>query len=168
MIILASIPAIINSQVLSVQDPPLGLGYIAAFLKQNGWDVKVLDFVVYPLSLSQIAKNILKNKPNVVGFTCYNSNYNLIKQIAMKLKKTNSKLTIIIGGPTPTFSTTEIFQDTNIFDFLVRGEEKNHQKKELPIGLSLRFGYIVSYVCSSAGIEKQPNCGHLVSNTHYH
>lgn len=122
MIILVAVPSVINSVITRVLDPPLGLGFIAAFLKQHGYPVKVLDFASYPVSLSKISQVILELKPTLVGFTCYNSNYYLIKQIANQLKAQMPSLKIMIGGPTPTFSAQAIFEDTKMFDFIVRGE----------------------------------------------
>ncbi len=122
MILLVSVPSVINSVITRVLDPPLGLGFIGAFLKQHGYPIKLLDFASNPMSLSKISQAVLEFKPTLVGFTCYNSNYYLIKKIATQLKAQIPFLKIMIGGPTPTFSAQEIFEDTKVFDFIVRGE----------------------------------------------
>jgi B12 binding domain len=45
--------------------PPLGLGYIAAYLKQHGISVEIVDCTF--LSQKQALKKILDSKPKIIG-----------------------------------------------------------------------------------------------------
>ncbi len=104
-----------------ILDYHLGAGYILAYLKERG--VFATQFIHRePIGLSDLAEKVLKQNPKIVGFTCYDTNYYLIKLISKSLKKKNNKLIIIAGGPTATFSDELIMRDTQAIDICVRGE----------------------------------------------
>jgi len=65
---------------------------------------------------------ILEYSPDSVGFTCYDFNYRYVRLLTTVLKKTDPDLTIILGGPTATFSHHEIMEHTPEIDICVRGE----------------------------------------------
>jgi len=104
-----------------ILDWHLGAGYIAAYLRERG--VAVDCFIHQtPVSLHDIAPQILKLNPKVVGFTCYDVNYYFVKLMAQALKKKKKDLTIIVGGPTATFSDKLILDNEPSLDICVRGE----------------------------------------------
>lgn len=45
-------------QRLGISTPPLGLGYIASVLRENGFSVKIIDNMVERLSLEELLKRI--------------------------------------------------------------------------------------------------------------
>ncbi|MBL7197517.1 MAG: B12-binding domain-containing radical SAM protein [Candidatus Omnitrophica bacterium] len=99
----------------------LGTGYILAYLKKKGIHAK--QFIHRgPIDLYTLTEKIMKQKPKIVGFTCYDTNYYYVKLISQLLKKKNSKLTIMAGGPTATFSSELIMRDSSAIDICVRGE----------------------------------------------
>lgn len=99
----------------------LGAGYILAYLQKKG--IYVTQFInKEPIGLDGLTDKILKQRPKIVGFTCYDANYYFVKLISQLLKKKNPKLTIMVGGPTATFSDELIMQDNSAIDICVRGE----------------------------------------------
>ena len=102
-------------------DYHLGAAYILAYLKKM--DICAKQFIQRePVDLPALVEKIIDQKPKIVGFTCYETNYYFIKLISQALKKKNSSLIFIAGGPTATFSDELVMQDNPAIDICVRGE----------------------------------------------
>ncbi|MBZ9577921.1 cobalamin-dependent protein [Patescibacteria group bacterium] len=78
---------------------PLGLGYITAVLKQNQYDVEILDFSKKKYSLDRAVKEIILKEPDFIGFTVYSYNYNAIKSMIRLIKEAIPVIKVIVGGP---------------------------------------------------------------------
>lgn len=95
--------------------PPLGLGYIAAYLRQNGISVEIVDCTF--LNQEQALKKIIDSNPKIIGIQ---SMYSMRKK-SLELAKTlrgHCKL-LVAGGALPT---TEPKTFLNDFDIVVIGE----------------------------------------------
>ena len=49
--------------------PRLGIASIASVLEENGFRVRIIDAMALRLTLSDIRKQIIKNRPALVGLT---------------------------------------------------------------------------------------------------
>jgi anaerobic magnesium-protoporphyrin IX monomethyl ester cyclase len=92
--------------------PPLGLGYIAAVLRENGHEPLIQDF------------NIDRGEPNyedfdVVGISCDTSRFKAGVEIARKAKAAGRP--VVMGGPHVTFRDGEAL-GSGVCDYVVRGE----------------------------------------------
>lgn len=98
---------------------PLGLGYIATYLKKVGLEVLLLDSVKERLGVEDILKQVSEIKPEFVGMNVFTQNYELVQYIIEKMSlqcecfvggqvvksiyetildwKTSNKVNIIIG-----------------------------------------------------------------------
>lgn len=98
---------------------PLGLGYIATYLKKVGLEVLLLDSVKERLGVEDILKQVSEIKPEFVGINVFTQNYELVQYIIEKMSiqcecfvggqvvksiyetildwKTSNKVNIIIG-----------------------------------------------------------------------
>jgi len=94
--------------------PPLGLAYIAAVLKKNGYDVSIVD-----LNAGQDQRSITDNDWDLVGITLDTSRYYKGIEYGRRLKARGTK--VVVGGPHATFMAEEILADGSA-DFVVRGE----------------------------------------------
>lgn len=106
----------------------LGVGYIQAYLEDKG--ISSSQYVPQKrVTLPNMVDNILRHKPEIVGFTCYDSNYYIIKSISRLLKKRKPNLPIVIGGPTATFSDQFVLKDCQDLDVCVKieGEETTYE-----------------------------------------
>lgn len=102
-------------------DYHLGAGYIASFIQQHG--VKTHQLITHEkMTIPDISARILQYKPEIVGFTCYDSNYAYVRMLAKILKRRDPDLRVITGGPSATFSDKEIMAHTPEIDVCVRGE----------------------------------------------
>ncbi|MEM2975682.1 MAG: cobalamin-dependent protein, partial [Candidatus Bathyarchaeia archaeon] len=81
----------------------LGVGYVQAFLEEKGIDS--LQYVPKKaVTPPLLVEEVLSLNPEFIGFTCYDSNYYMVKMLAHLFKRERHNLPIIVGGPTATFS----------------------------------------------------------------
>ena len=118
----------------------LGSAYILAFLKNHGINAKQFISNEF-LNMQECARQILRYKPKIVGFTVYNSNVMQSLLIARALKEKNPKIIIIFGGPTPTVQAEDILRDYKYVDLCVRGEGEEILLKL--INHLAPYGYII-------------------------
>ncbi|MCB0230135.1 MAG: cobalamin-dependent protein, partial [Anaerolineae bacterium] len=79
--------------------PPLGLGYLAAVAEQDGHDVRIHDFGLYPSQpLEEDARQVVDFKPDLVAFTSMTTSYHYVEQLVERLKAATG-VPVIIGGP---------------------------------------------------------------------
>ena len=81
--------------------PPIGIGYLAAYLEKKGYKVSVLDMEAEKYGLSKIRLILKKFKPKVIGvsitsYLIFPISYEMIKKI-----KEIYKIPLIIGGVYP-------------------------------------------------------------------
>lgn len=91
--------------------PPLGLAYIASVLRENGYDVEILDM------------KVTKNEPELSGYDVIGISADAMRYKeglrTAKIAKGKGR-TVIMGGPHPTFLDEDALR--NGVDFVVRGE----------------------------------------------
>ena len=76
--------------------PPLGLGYIASYIKKyGGYDTEIIDFIE---SQDQLNNAIKESSPDIVGFTAVTSNYQYVTELA-EILRCKTDVPFIIGGP---------------------------------------------------------------------
>lgn len=95
--------------------PPLGLGYIAAYLKHHGISVEIVDCTF--LSQKETIKKIISSKPRIIGIQSIYSMKNKSIELAHILKEHCDLL--VAGGALPTMG-PEAFLE--VFDVTVMGE----------------------------------------------
>lgn len=99
----------------------LGVGYIQAYLEEKGIDS--LQYVPQRATTpSSLVEEIRELDPEFIGFTCYDSNYYIVKSLAHLIKKKGPETPIVVGGPTATFSDRFILENSPDIDICVRGE----------------------------------------------
>jgi radical SAM superfamily enzyme YgiQ (UPF0313 family) len=79
-------------------DYHLGNSYIISYLKSNGFHAQ--QFIHKdPVNLKNCIKEILDYSAKIVGFTVYDSNFNISALIAGQIKKLSPGTLIVFGGP---------------------------------------------------------------------
>lgn len=82
--------------------PPLGLLYIASYLKENSHhEVEILDTQVSNMDYNQIKEKIIAYSPQVVGITAMTFNLLDVIDTAQVVKEVDSRIHINLGGPHP-------------------------------------------------------------------
>ena len=98
----------------------LGIGYLAAYLKENGFSASL--FLADETDLGGCIEGILANRPKIAGFSVLNSNYVNSLLIARSLKQASPSTIVVFGGPTPTVNHRFILENNPEVDICVRGE----------------------------------------------
>jgi len=101
--------------------PPLGLGYLAAYLEKNNHEVAIFDATLKNASLEQTLLAIKIFLPNLVGITVLSRGHNKAREIINEIKKIFPKLPVVIGGTQVTAAPAEVMADFKA-DFAVIGE----------------------------------------------
>ncbi len=105
--------------LLETSAPGVGLGYIAAFLRKNGYQVKLIDMLLD--NFEQAREKIKKEKPDVVGITCLSEGRKNAFKLAQVVKTINPKIKVIMGGHHVTAMPEQVLKNFPV-DFIVRGE----------------------------------------------
>lgn len=103
----------------------LGLGYIASFLRKNGYEVRLIDGEVLKLSPSQIAKTILRDDFAFVGFSIPDPTVvESVKATILHLRRSGYNRAIILGGNFATYNASTLLSKTTA-DLVVTYEGEN-------------------------------------------
>ncbi|HKM42981.1 MAG TPA: DUF4080 domain-containing protein [Limnochordia bacterium] len=99
----------------------LALRYLLHYLKPEFPLVKTLEFNINQDPGVVLAELALE-KPDVVGFSCYIWNIELILPLISNLRKVSPETTIILGGPEVSFDTEYWLKRYPAIDYLIAGE----------------------------------------------
>lgn len=104
------------------ESPPLGIGYLHAIAKEININMKFLDMVIDSISLEELLKYIMENKPLLVGFTAYTVQIKAAGFIAKEIKSHFPDIPTCCGGPHATAMPKETLEEFPAIDFTVPGE----------------------------------------------
>jgi len=96
-------------QRLGISTPPLGLGYIASVLRENGFSVKIIDNMVERLSPEELMKRI--EGSSILGISVTTPAFKKALYYAKEIKKRFQDIIIIFGGPHASFTPHEILRN---------------------------------------------------------
>jgi radical SAM superfamily enzyme YgiQ (UPF0313 family) len=102
--------------------PPLGLAYIAAVLRENDIDVKIIDAKSLNMTHIETCEAVLKEKPDLAGITIFTSQLRSALITAREIKKNLQSCKIVVGGPHVHPQHEELIRKENSIDFCVRKE----------------------------------------------
>lgn len=100
---------------------PLGIYYIAAYLRQNGYDVFAVDAEARKLTEEAIAGEIGQIRPDFVGISSTTVAFHRALEVAARIKRDYPELPVVLGGPHVT-SNVEHSLSFDSFDYGVIGE----------------------------------------------
>ena len=90
----------------------LGLGYIAAFLRQHGHEITIIDGAIQKLSIEQTVEEIKNHSFDLIGFTVPSGIvYPQTIEIAHEIRKNNQDVPICFGGHHATLVHRKILED---------------------------------------------------------
>lgn len=98
--------------------PPVGLTYLAGFVREKGHKVYIYDFQVEEQGFWKFLK---KFQPEIVGITCQTALFYNTLKLAREIKKEFPTIPIVVGGAHGSYRPHDFFESPNI-DLAVRGE----------------------------------------------
>ena len=125
MKILLIYPYFLETRVLTAEDVsavPLGVYYVAAVLKENNYDVEILNWHNINATPEKIKEILVEKKPEVIGFSILHGNRWGGIEIARIAKKIDPAVTIVFGGVGATFLWEHFLSHFSEVDYVVIGE----------------------------------------------
>lgn len=123
---------------------PLGLGYLSSILKQDKYNIEILDMRCEIDGENALRHRIQKEKYVFVGITSLITNYEEVKHISKTIRSIDKTVPIIAGGPMPSAIPEMLLKYSNV-DICVLGEGETTITK---------IAYAYRYNC---GIDSIPN-----------
>ncbi len=102
--------------------PPLGMLYIATYLREEGIDVSILDEATQGFSLKGTVDWVKKEDPDILGFSTCSSSGRKAAIIAERVKEENPNIVTVFGNFYATFNAERILKKYPFVDVIVRGE----------------------------------------------
>lgn len=100
--------------------PPLGIGYLASALKEDGQEVSFIDLTLKPLSKEELKDFIFNTKPNLIGISIMVRALPTVKELITLIRQVKN-IPIVIGGPQVTIEPEFTLKYTQA-DYAVVGE----------------------------------------------
>lgn len=102
--------------------PPLGMMSIAAYLEERGVTTAFIDCYARPLPLDELVAEIVRQAPDVVGFSCTTSSFLEGYRIAERLKDVLPQARTVFGGAHASSFGVTLLDRFPAIDYLVIGE----------------------------------------------
>ncbi|MBI1920994.1 MAG: B12-binding domain-containing radical SAM protein [Geobacter sp.] len=102
-------------------EPPIGLAFLSAYLKERGHEVTLLDMQGLLMDSEALAGQIAARQPDLVGITAMTPTVPEALQAAAIAKRVSLKSKVVLGGVHPTLDPAGVLADENV-DFVIRGE----------------------------------------------
>jgi len=92
-------------------------GYVE---KRTGYKISIIEYTINNY-VNEIIEGIYIKKPDILGFSCYLWNIEIVQKLVVILKKLLPDIIIILGGPEVTYNPVEILDDCPC-DYVISGE----------------------------------------------
>ncbi|WP_163191709.1 B12-binding domain-containing radical SAM protein [Clostridium thermarum] len=114
----------------------LAVRYLKHFTQDLDYQCTIKEFSIND-RLENILENILKEKPDVIGFSCYIWNIDMVEKLSRLIKRVNENIEILYGGPEVSYDSKEFLQ-SNEGDYVIEGEGEETFREFLQYKLGQR------------------------------
>jgi len=125
--------------------PPMGLAYIASYLRENGVEIQILDLAALKSTDELEKKWIKESKADMVAMAATTNTVMLAYDLAKMSKEVLPNAKVVVGGPHPTMEPTRTLEECKEIDYCVISEaeetmlELTQDKKDKDIlGISFK------------------------------
>ena len=102
-------------------EPPLGLAFIAALVRQRGFDVRLIDSTTEGYGLADVRRIVAQWQPHLVGISANTPVYPLAVELAALVRSAAAEATVVLGGCHPTLYPERALANPGV-DAVVVGE----------------------------------------------
>ncbi|MCF8018574.1 MAG: B12-binding domain-containing radical SAM protein [Vallitaleaceae bacterium] len=99
----------------------LAIRYIQAYGEKKGLTIEYCEYTINQ-SLDYILDEIIKQEPNVVGFSCYLWNIEIIVKLFQMIRQIRPKMLIVLGGPEVSYNPVMWMTTYPEIDYVISGE----------------------------------------------
>lgn len=99
----------------------LGVWYLKASAKEYSKNVHILESTIKE-NKDILIEKIVKEKPNILGFSSYIWNISFLKEILPKIRECLPETIIYLGGPEVSYNAEEVLNDIKSVDLIMSGE----------------------------------------------
>lgn len=122
ILIIYPYPLFDRSQGEDISVVPIGVYYVGALLKEQGYDVEILNWYNIHKSPQKIVATFRAKKPDIIGFSILNANRWGGIELAKIAKEVDPNVKIVFGGVAATFLWKHFLTHFPVIDFVVIGE----------------------------------------------
>lgn len=98
----------------------LAVRYLKEYTKDLDYECLIKEFSIND-RLENILQALIEEKPEVIAFSCYIWNIEMVTKLATLLKKVNPRIEILFGGPEVSYDGREFLEGV-AGDYLIEGE----------------------------------------------
>lgn len=142
----------------------LALRYIKKYYA-NKEGLDCFELLEYSINqeIDFILSEILLKEPDIVSFSCYLWNIEMVRYLSQTIKSVNPNITIIYGGPEVSYTGSKEMESHNYVDYIIQGEGEevfrqlynflNHNGSMPQAGLVYKEGEKIIEQLPSIGLE---------------
>ena len=101
--------------------PPIGLAYVAAVLREDEVEVKIIDAKSLRLRHEEVYEIVARENPDIVGVTAFTRQIKGVLKTCEEIKRRCPSVKIVLGGPHIHAEHESVIKN-DFIDFCVRGE----------------------------------------------
>src|ERR1039457_4698059 len=83
-------------------EPPLGLAFLSAYLKERGHEVNLLDMQGLLMDSAELARQVAAHAPDIIGITAMTPTIPEALLVAKLSRETAPEAKVVLGGVHPT------------------------------------------------------------------
>jgi radical SAM superfamily enzyme YgiQ (UPF0313 family) len=102
--------------------PPMHLLYLAAGLRQRDFEPRVIDANAFRLTDDQIAEEVRRDQPLVVGLSVYSEVLRQVRDMTQRVRSVVPQAHIVLGGPHASAIPQRTLEQFTDADYLLVGE----------------------------------------------
>ncbi|HPO09670.1 MAG TPA: radical SAM protein [bacterium] len=106
---------------LSLQ-PPINLAYLAAAVRQAGFQVEIWDYGIAPYSRDDLEARLQRSRPGIVGISCLTPTIPFGYEIAKAVKEISPDTVLVMGGSHSSALPQRTLEECPALDAVVMGE----------------------------------------------
>jgi radical SAM superfamily enzyme YgiQ (UPF0313 family) len=114
----------------------LAVRYLKQFTKDLDYQCIIKEFSIND-RIENILECLLMEKPDVIGFSCYIWNIDMVEKLSNLIKRVDKDIDILFGGPEVSYDGKEFLQN-NGGDYIIEGEGEETYKEFVQYKLGVR------------------------------
>ncbi len=99
----------------------LAIRYIAKYGEQRNVPIEIAEYTINQ-SIDYILDGVLSEGADIIGFSCYLWNIEMIKKLVRMIKQVSPSTLIFLGGPEVSYNTEDWMAESPGIDYIIAGE----------------------------------------------